>query len=354
MKVHGADVLVGPLPVESRIKGEVHMATQAVEVPSKRLSLRQRLDVGNGLTPYYLVLPTVLVTVAGMFFPILISLWLSFFDRLPGPSTEFIGLSNYIQLIASSEFRSSLSTTLIFTLIAVTLETLFGLGIALLLNDTFPGRGLVRAAVLVPWAFPALLSAQMWSLMYNDRTGIISYFLQQMHILAPGSTLLQTNSGIMTAAIIADVWKTTPFMALLLLAGLQVIPPELYEASTVDGATGFQQFWTITLPMLNGPLTVALLFRTLASLGVFELFYILGGNQVQSMASYSYNYMFTRSTFDFPPGVAAAVVLFVIVIVQITYRFSAMMIVLKGYVKLTSPPPSDQREAKQVQKRKEF
>ena len=225
MKVHGADVLVGPLPVESRIKGEVHMATQAVEVPSKRLSLRQRLDVGNGLTPYYLVLPTVLVTVAGMFFPILISLWLSFFDRLPGPSTEFIGLSNYIQLIASSEFRSSLSTTLIFTLIAVTLETLFGLGIALLLNDTFPGRGLVRAAVLVPWAFPALLSAQMWSLMYNDRTGIISYFLQQMHILAPGSTLLQTNSGIMTAAIIADVWKTTPFMALLLLAGLQVPEP---------------------------------------------------------------------------------------------------------------------------------
>jgi len=106
--------------------------------------------------------------------------------------------------------------------------------------------------------------------------------------------------------------------------------------------------------MLNGPLTVALLFRTLASLGVFELFYILGGNQVQSMASYSYNYMFTRSTFDFPPGVAAAVVLFVIVIVQITYRFSAMMIVLKGYVKLTSTPPSDQREAKQVQKRKEF
>jgi ABC-type sugar transport system permease subunit len=194
----------------------------------------------------------------------------------------------------------------------------------------------------------------MWSLMYNDRTGIISYFLQQMHLLAPGATLLQSNRGIMTAAIIVDVWKNTPFMALLLLAGLQVIPPELYEASNVDGATRFQQFWTITLPMLNGPLTVALLFRTLASLGVFELFYILGGNQVQSMASYSYNYMFTRSTFDFPPGVAAAVVLFVIVIVQITYRFSAMMVILKGYVRMTSPPKSDKREAKQVQKRNEF
>lgn len=106
--------------------------------------------------------------------------------------------------------------------------------------------------------------------------------------------------------------------------------------------------------MLNGPLTVALLFRTLAALGVFELFYILGGNQVQSMASYSYNYMFTRSSFDFPPGVAAAVVLFVIVIVQITYRFSAMMVILKGYVKMTSPPTIRQTRRKQVQKRNEF
>jgi ABC-type sugar transport system permease subunit len=315
------------------------MTTQAVEISSRRSSLRERLDLGNGFTPYFLVLPVVLVTLLGLFLPILISLWLSFFDGPPGTSNvEFIGLSNYIQLITNSQFRSSLSTTLIFTFIAVTLETIFGLGIALLLNGTFPGRGLVRAAILVPWAFPLLLAAQKWYLMYNDRTGIISYFLQRMHILAPGATLLQTNSGIIIAAIIVDVWKHTPFMAILLLAGLHVIPHELYEASKVDGATRFQQFWTITLPMLNGPLTVALLFRTPAALGVFEIFYVLGGNQVQSMATYSYNYMFTRSTFDFPPGVAAAVVLFVIVILQITYRFSAMVIVLKSYVRLTSSP----------------
>jgi len=336
MKLHGADMLAGPLAVDSRIKGYVHMATQAVEVPSKRPSLRERLDLGNGLTPYFLVLPTVLVTLAVAVFPILNSLWLSSLDNLPGPNAAFIGWSNYIQLVTSSDFRSSISTTLIFTFIAVTLETIFGLGIALLINDTFPGRSLVRAAILVPWAFPTIVSAQMWSLMYNDRTGIISYLLQQIHLLAPGDTLLRTNSGIMTAAIIADVWKTTPFMALLLLAGLQVIPPEMYEAANIDGASHFQQFWTITLPMLNKPLTTALLFRTLASLGVFDLFYILGGNQVQTMASYSYNYMFTRTTFDFAPGVAAAVVLFVIVVFQIAYRFSAMMVVLKGYLKVTS------------------
>ncbi len=309
------------------------MTTSTVEVPSTRPSLRERLDLGNGFTPYFLVLPTVLVTLAVVVSPILNSLWLSFLDSPPGPSAGFIGWSNYVQLVASSEFRSSISTTLIFTTIAVTLETIFGLGIALLLHDTFPGRGLVRASILVPWAFPTVISAQMWSLMYNDRTGIISYLLQQMHLLAPGATLLQTNSGIMTAAIIADVWKNTPFMALLLLAGLQVIPPELYEAASVDGGTRFQQFWTITLPMLNGPLTVALLFRTLASLGVFDLFYILGGNQVQSIALFSYDYMFTRSTFDFAPGVAAAVVLFGIIVCQIAYRFSAMLIVLKGFLK---------------------
>ncbi len=333
MKLHSAAVPAGPLAVESHRKGEVHMATQAVEVPSKRPSLWERLNVGNCFTPYYLVLPTVLVTVAGAVYPILYSLWLSLLNSLPGPSPQFIGVSNYVQLVTSSDFRSAMSTTLIFTLIAVTLETLFGLGIALLIHDTFPGRGLVRATILVPLALPTVISAQMWSLMYNDRTGIISYLLQQMHLLAPGATLLQTNSGIMAAAIIADVWKTTPFMALLLLAGLEVIPTEMYEAANIDGGNRFQQFWTITLPMLNGPLTIALLFRTLASLGVFDLFYILGGNQVQSMSSYSYTYMFTRTAFDFPPGVAAAIVLFVIVVCQIAYRFSAMMIVVKGVLK---------------------
>jgi ABC-type sugar transport system permease subunit len=315
------------------MKGKAHMATQAVEIPRKRPRLRERFDLGNGLMPYFLVLPTVIVILVVAVIPILNSFWLSSFDSPPIPGTVFIGLRNYFELFASSDFRSAIGTTLTFTLVAVTLEAIFGLGIALLINDMFPGRSLVRAAILVPWAFPTILSAQMWSLMYNDRTGIISYFLQQLHILAPGSTLLETNGGIITAAIITDVWKNTPFIALLLLAGLQSIPPEMYEAASVDGSNRFQQFWTITLPMLTGPLSIALLFRTLAAFGVFDLFYILGGNQVQSMSSYSYTYMFTRTTFDFPPGVAAAIILFAVVVCQIAYRFSAMMIVLKGVLK---------------------
>ncbi|HVB22353.1 MAG TPA: sugar ABC transporter permease [Ktedonobacteraceae bacterium] len=296
------------------------MATQAtqvqtVEVPSKRPSLRDRLDLGNGFSPYLLVLPTVILILAVAAYPILSSFWFSLLDNPLSPVASFTGLSNFNMLFSDSTFRASISTTFIFTIIAVVFETLFGLGIALLINGTFPGRGLVRASILVPWAFPTIISANIWLLMYNDRTGVISYFLQLVHILAPGATLLESNNGILAAAIITDVWKTTPFMALLILAGLQVIPNELYEAASVDGSTRWQQFWTITLPMLSGPLLIALLFRTLASLGAFDLFYVLAGNQVQTMASYSYNFMFTRTTFDFASGVAASVVLFVILLI---------------------------------------
>jgi len=289
------------------------MATQAVEVAAKRqrLSLRERLDVGSGFTPYLLVLPTIIVILVVAGYPIVNSFWLSLQDTPLSPSSNFVGLQNYVQVLGSSEFRTAIGVTFGFTIIAVALETVFGLGIALLINATFPGRGLVRAAILVPWAFPTVISAQIWYLMYNDRTGIVSYLLQKMHLLPAGATLLQTNGGIIAAAIITDVWKTTPFMALLILAGLQSISTEMYEAADVDGSTRFQQFWTITLPLLSGPLLIALLFRFLAAMGVFDLLYILGGNQVQSVASFSYNYMFTRTTFDFAPGVAAAVVLFV-------------------------------------------
>ncbi|GAC1406731.1 MAG: sugar ABC transporter permease [Ktedonobacteraceae bacterium] len=288
------------------------MATQAVEVPlKKRSALRDRFDLGSGFTPYFLVLPTVFAILAVAAYPILNSLWLSLLDNPLSPSAQFTGLSNYVLLFKSHEFITSIGVTFLFTIISVAFETLFGLGVALLINGTFPGRGLVRASILVPWAFPTVVSAQIWYLMYNDRTGIVSYILQQMHFLAPGDTLLRSPSGIIAAAIITDVWKTTPFMALLILAGLQVIPTELYEAAGVDGSTRWQQFWTITLPLVSESLVIALLFRTLAALGVFDLLYILGGNQVQSIASFSYNNMFTRSSFDFAPGVAAAAVLFV-------------------------------------------
>src|SRR5262249_15492466 len=161
--------------------------------PRTRQSLRERLDMGNGLVPYFLVLPTVVLILAVAAYPILNSIWLSFLDNPLSPVAQFAGLRNYGLLLRDSTFHSSIGVTFIFTIISVALETIFGLGIALLINGTFPGRGLVRTSILVPWAFPTVISAQIWYLMYNDRTGIVSYILQKMHILAPGATLLQTN-----------------------------------------------------------------------------------------------------------------------------------------------------------------
>src|SRR3989440_6020583 len=286
--------------------------TQAAALPVHKPTLRERLDMGSGTLPYFLVAPTIIIIALVAVYPILDSIRLSLLDNplLPSGAT-FVGLRNSLQVIGDPAFRGSIRLTLVFSVASVALETLVGFAVAMLMNQIFPGRGLVRTAILIPFAFPTIVSGSIWATMFNAQNGILTYLMQATHILAPGDSLLRTPNGLVTAAVIIDVWKTAPFMTLLLLAGLQVIPNELYEAAGVDGSTRFQQFWTITLPMLTGPLIIALLFRTLASLGIFDLLYILGGNQVQSMASFSYNYMFTRSTFDFATGVAAAVTLFV-------------------------------------------
>jgi ABC-type sugar transport system permease subunit len=152
----------------------------------------------------------------------------------------------------------------------------------------------------------------MWLLMYNDQTGIITYLLQVVHLLGPGDTLISSTSGVITAAVITDVWKTTPFMALLILAGLQVIPAELYEAANVDGSSRWQSFWSITLPMLKSPLIIALLFRILDAIRIFDLFYVFGQQRVQSMATYAQYNMFAGTPADFTPGLASAVIIFIL------------------------------------------
>jgi ABC-type sugar transport system permease subunit len=291
------------------------MATQTADTRStthnnEEPSLIERIRIGGGFLPYLLVAPTMLLILVIAVYPMIDSLVISLQDNPLVPSAAFVGLANYVQVLSDPIFRGAISATLIFTVISVALESLFGLGIALLINKEFRGRGLVRAAILVPWAFPTVVSAQMWLLMYNDQTGIITYLLQLVHLLAPGDTLIGSSTGIMIAALITDVWKTTPFMALLLLAGLQVIPNELYEAASVDGSTRWQQFWTITLPLLKGPFVIALLFRALDAVRVFDLFYVFGQKTVQTMATYANFKMFAGTPGDFAPGVASAVIVF--------------------------------------------
>lgn len=289
--------------------------TQTAARPVRKSRLRERFDVGNGIFPYFLVAPTFIIIALVAVYPIIDSVRLSLLANplIPSGST-FVGFRNYLQVIGDPAFRSSIGLTLVFSVISVACETIIGFGIALLMNQMFPGRGLVRTAILIPFAFPTIVSGQIWALMFNAQNGVLTYLMQVSHLLAPGDSLLRTPNGLVAAATIIDVWKTTPFMALLLLAGLQVIPGELYEAADVDGSNRWQQFWLITFPLLRNALLIAIMFRVLDALRAFDLFYVLtgGGREIQTMALYSYANMFQGTTVDFAPGVAAAVILFVL------------------------------------------
>lgn len=188
-----------------------------------------------------------------------------------------------------ADFLQSVATTLLFTIVSVGLELLIALGMALSVNSPYAGRGIMRAVMLIPWAIPTVVSARLWELMLKDTSaGIINRVLTDMQLIEQPQAWLSQGSLQLAAAIMVDVWKTAPFMALLLLAGLQSIPSDLYEAAEVDGATRLRQFWYITLPLLRPTIAVALVFRTLDALRVFDLFNVLFGRQQLSMATYNY------------------------------------------------------------------
>jgi trehalose/maltose transport system permease protein len=193
------------------------------------------------------------------------------------------------------------------------LEFLIGLGIALVLNSQFKGRGGMRAAMLVPWAIPTVVSAQMWKWMFNDISGVVNDFLMKIHVLSSPQSWLADPSTSLASVVAVDVWKTTPFVALLLLAGLQVIPADVYEAAAVDGATGLQRLWRITLPLLRPAIAVTLIFRTLDSIRVFDIFNVFFGSTVGklTMATAIQNTIVSNNEVGY--GAALSVVMFVII-----------------------------------------
>jgi multiple sugar transport system permease protein len=228
---------------------------------------------------------------------------------------NYVGFAYYKQFLSDGRMWAALWNTLFFTVVSVAVELVLGLWIAMLINKQFRGRGLIRAAVLVPWAIPTVISALMWKFLYDGQNGIVAYLFEKIGLIADMGTLLTTKAGAMFSVIFADVWKTTPFMALLLFAGLQTIPQSLYEAAEVDGASKVQQFFRITLPMLKSTILVALLFRTLDAFRVFDLIYALTGggpaNSTETISIYAYKTMFAQMSFG--EGSALAVIVFVCV-----------------------------------------
>ena len=219
------------------------------------------------------------------------------------------------------DFLQGIGTTLLFASISVTLELIIALFMAVTVNSEFVGRGLMRAVMLVPWAIPTVISARLWELMLKDTSaGIINRILMDMHLIDVSKAWLSDVSLQIPAAIMVDVWKTAPFMALLLLAGLQTIPSDLYEAASVDGASRVRQFFSVTLPLLRPTIGVALVFRTLDALRVFDLFNVLFGRQQLTMATYDYETLVNNQRDGYASAVSMIIFLLIAVFALIYVR----------------------------------
>ena len=260
--------------------------------------------------------------------PLARSIWFSFTDiNINDSSTaEFVGWENYFGDYGlffnpneeggfwASDWGISIRNTFSFAVVSVILETLTGLGVALLLNQEFKGRGLVRTAVLVPWAIPTIVSAKMWGWMLNDQFGVINNYLMALGLISQKIAWTAEPAYALWTVVLVDVWKTTPFMALLILAALQTVPKDCYEAARVDGVHPLRVFWKITLPLIRQPLLVAVVFRLLDSLRVFDLIYVLtaNGSTTISMSGFVRREMVEYGNMGY--GSAASTSLFLIIL----------------------------------------
>ena len=247
-----------------------------------RLTASRRQSAWLFLTPMLVVLALVAA------WPLLRTIWLGFTDAnlLRMEQAKWIGLQNFTGeygLLQDKLWWKAVTNTLWFTFLTVTIETVLGMAVALVLNRAFPGRGLVRAAVLIPWAIPTVVSAKMWSWMLNDQFGLINHMALSLGLIDAPLAWTADPDLLMTSVVMVDVWKTTPFMALLILAALQMLPKECYEAAQVDGVHPVKVFFKVTLPLIRPALMVAIIFRALDAIRIFDLVYVLTGTREPSM-----------------------------------------------------------------------
>ncbi|MBL8592315.1 MAG: sugar ABC transporter permease [Devosia sp.] len=242
---------------------------------------------------------------------------------------DFVGFKNYLSwttlksgrtvfsgLLVDPAWWNAVGNTLRFAVISVTLETVIGMIVALVLNAEFKGRGIVRAAILIPWAIPTIVSAKMWSWMLNDQFGIINDLFLSLGIISQKVAWTATAETAMTAVLIVDIWKTTPFMALLILAGLQMVPKDVYEAAKIDGVHPVKVFFKVTLPLVRPAVMVAVIFRLLDAMRIFDLIYVLTPN---SKATKTMSVISRENLFDFDKfayGSAQSTLLFLMIAVM--------------------------------------
>lgn len=289
------------------------------------LSLKNR----ERIFALFLIIPCFLFVTVFAFYPILYSVYLSLHKiilSLPSLGASFVGLENYKALLSDRVALHSLFNTFVFVFATTFFELVCGLVIALVINKYFMGRGIVRAAVLVPWAIPTVVSSQMWRFIFNDKYGLLNYILFGAAAEKYRAWLADPFYAF-TAIAAADVWKTSSFAGLLILAGLQLIPDELYDAAKIDGASAWQQFTKITFPLIRPALLIALLFRTMDAFRVFDLVFVMtqGGpaDSTNVLQFYGYKKIFAEGFMGYGSTISVLVFL-------LTFAVSLMYIKLIG------------------------
>ncbi|MBO0770044.1 MAG: sugar ABC transporter permease [Actinobacteria bacterium] len=291
-------------------------AAAAAPAPGPQRRHRDSMLARDRRFGYALVAAAVIVLLVITAYPLFYNIWNSLHHDVvtSGIPATWAGLSNYKEIFTDNLFVPSLVRTIGFTVVSVAVETVIGLGLAVALNRAFPGRGLVRAAVFIPWAVPTVVSAQLWKNMFDPQNGFVNYLLTELHLPLAHTTWLGQTWTAWGAILVADAWRNTPFVAIVLLAGLQVIPGDIYEAARIDGASAWQAFRRLTLPLLKPALMVAMIFRTLQSFLIFDVVYnMTAGGPGTSTSVLSYlNYQAFFVNFDYGYGGAISIALVVV------------------------------------------
>jgi ABC-type sugar transport system permease subunit len=277
-----------------------------------------------------LLLPALAVIAAVVGFPLLWMVWesLHLHDlRMPWLGRPFIGLTNYRDAIADPRFRAAMTHTVLFVAVSVTLELVGGLALALVMRHATRGRSVLRVLILLPWAIPTSASALVWRFLFDSQAGLVNEILVAAHVLHAPRVWLVDPTLAWIPIVAADVWKTTPFVALLLLAGLQSIDESLYDAARIDGARPWREFVEITLPLLKPAIVVALAFRALDAFRVFDLIYVLTGGgpgtATESVSLYTFSALLQKLRF----GYASALSL---IVFALTFGLGVIYIRLSG------------------------
>lgn len=269
-------------------------------------------------------LPALLILFFVAAYPLARTAYLSLTDaRLSSlDSPHWIGIENYQYLFLDQDWWRAAFNTAVFALISVSFETILGILIAVLLNTEFYGRSMLRAAVLVPWVIPSVVSAKIWAWMFNDLYGVINHVLLKLRIIPHPIAWLADDRLALLTVVAVDVWKTTPFMTLLILAALQSLPKNIYESARIEGASAIQQFFRLTLPLIKPAILVAVIFRTLDALRVFDLPFVLTSNSKATavMSVYARQQMVDFQDVGFGSS-ASVVIFFVIALTAIVYLY---------------------------------